>query len=150
MGVCSSALSAKSGKDEALYKCRLLLIEDPALELGPGSMWWSPTGAPPFSGQSVESVPRPILVLAPSLPFLETFGEKACASAVEGRGDVPSRHVVRGPRRPAQRPPPPPPPPPGGFRPTVSWGGGSWHQEPRSPPPPTARNRFGNLLQPPV
>ena len=26
-------------EDEALYKCRLLLIEDPALELNPGLMW---------------------------------------------------------------------------------------------------------------
>ena len=27
------------GQDEALHKCRLWLIEDPALELNPGSMW---------------------------------------------------------------------------------------------------------------
>ena len=26
-------------QDKALYKCRLLLIEDPVLELSPGSMW---------------------------------------------------------------------------------------------------------------
>ena len=28
------------GLDEALYKCGLLLLEDPALKLSPGSMWW--------------------------------------------------------------------------------------------------------------
>ena len=28
------------GQDEALFKCRLLLIEDPALKLSPSSMWW--------------------------------------------------------------------------------------------------------------
>ena len=27
------------GQDKALYNCRLLLIEDPALELSPGLMW---------------------------------------------------------------------------------------------------------------
>ena len=30
------------GQDEALYKCRLLLMEEPTLELSPSSMWqWS-------------------------------------------------------------------------------------------------------------
>ena len=36
----------------------------------------------PFLGRSVESSKEPLLVSGPSLPFLEMFGEEACASVV--------------------------------------------------------------------
>ena len=38
MVVFKSALR-QIGQGEVLYKCRLLLIEDPPLKLSPGSMW---------------------------------------------------------------------------------------------------------------
>ena len=77
-------------QDEALYKCRLLLFEDCALEAQPWhevafdvgrNYTWS-EAPPPLRSIHRMCSKESLLVGGPSFSFLETFGEKAGASVV--------------------------------------------------------------------